>query len=92
MLKLFQGVLCDSLMGLFCINLSLMLNAYFSSPAAFINEIDFHTITTRFGLQISSKYLHNMSRKNNRKQQIVSYTNDNVILSAVCVNRYLLVP
>ena len=45
-----------------------------------------------FGLQISSKYLHNMSRKYDRKPQIVSYTNDNVILSAVCVNRYLLVP
>ena len=93
MLKLFQGVLCDSLMGLFyMIYLSLMLNAYFSSPAAFINEIDFHTTTTRFGLQISSKYLHNMSCKYDRKQQIVSFTNDNVILSAVCVNRYLLVP
>ena len=31
-----------------------------------------------------------MSRKYDRKQQIVSYTNDNVILSAVYVNRYLL--
>ena len=93
MLKLFQGVLCDSLMGLFYMTyLSLMLNAFFSSPVAFINEIDFHTTTTVFGLQISSKYLHNMSRKYDRKQQIVSYTNDNVILSAVCVNRYLLVP